>query len=163
MRFFPLPFVLLFLWPLSSEAIDRRGRLGIGFSNELKMDPSALSFKLQQSRALSLGVLIGFSSAEDNATLGGGLKLYRNIFEEPLLHFYSSLLLAGVRKKTHRGVSSTTGFQGDLTLGSEFSFAGLQALGITMEMGLSFHKFDEFIIETVGKEAFFVAAMHFYL
>ena len=143
--------------------MDRRGRLGVGFSNELKMDPTALSLKLQQSRAFSLGALVGFSSAEDKATFGGGLKFYRNIFEEPLLHFYSSLLLAGVKKKAHRGISSTTGFQCDLTLGSEFSFAGLQALGVTVEMGLSFHKFDEFIIETVGKRAFFAAAIHFYL
>ena len=158
-----LLLALFLLLATEALAVDRRGRLGLGLSNELKMEPSALSFKLQQSRALALGALVGFSSAEDQATLGLGLKLYRNIFQEPLLHFYSSLLVAGVRKKTHRDVSTKTGFQCDLTLGSEFSFAGLQALGISMEAGLSFHKFDEFIIETVGKSAFMVAAMHFYL
>ena len=90
-----------------------------------------------------------------------GLKVYRNLFDEPQLTFYTSLLAAIIKERT--AVGDDEGFQFDLTVGSEFSFAGLHSLGFSFETGISFNKINsEFAIETVGYH-FITAGILFYL
>lgn len=145
---------------LNAKAMDRRGRLGAGFTNQLKNGIPAISFKLQKSRSFAFGGLFGLNSDSASGGSAGGLKLYRNIFDEPQLNFYASSLIGFVSQKRTTGDQS--GFQVDLTMGSEFSFAGLSSLGFSMEFGVSLNKIDEFTIETVGDQ-FIVAGAHFYL
>lgn len=147
----------------SAWAVDRRGRLGVGFSNELDLGVPQFSLKIQKSRSFALGGIVGFNTAEKTGTLGAGLKLYHNIFEEPQLHFYSAFLGAVSKKKIQGGEDSRNDIQCNLTLGSEFSFAGLQSLAFSVEMGLSFLKSEEFTIGTTGGGSFLVASVHFYL
>ena len=92
--------ILLTLLCTNSQATDRQGRLGLGFSSQLKNDIPSLSFKLQSSRSFSYGAMAGINSDDDNGGMGAGLKLYQNFFDEPHLTFYGSLLGAYLKKKT---------------------------------------------------------------
>ncbi|MAF76832.1 MAG: hypothetical protein CME60_01630 [Halobacteriovoraceae bacterium] len=144
----------------SPLAMERISRLGVGFSGQMKNDIPALSFKLQKSKSFAFGGLLGFSNKDNGGGHAAAIKIYRNIFDEPHLTFYGSVL-GGIIKEKNQG-NSESGFQADLTLGSEFSFAGLQSLGFSLEFGVSFYKLDDFVTETVGNN-FLVAAVHFYL
>jgi len=156
-----LVFIMMSLSVMPTYAVDRPGRLGLGFSNQLQTDLPAISFKIQRSRSFAFGALVGLSTDDNDGGLGAGVKLYRILFDEPQLNFYTSLL--GAFLKENNGPSaSDTGFQIDLTFGSEFSFVGLQSLGFTVEFGLSMNKMDDFVIETTAG-GLFIAAVHFYL
>jgi len=141
-------------------ATERIGRMGVGFTNQLKNDIPAVSFKLQKSKSFAFGGLLGINTS-DTGGWAAGLKGYRNIFDEPYLTFYAHFMGALINKKTNT-IQDDTGFQFDLGLGTEFSFQGLQSLGFSVEFGLSMYKIDEFTIETTGSN-FVVAAVHFYL
>lgn len=145
---------------VNAHAMDRTGRLGAGLSNQLMGDLPAVSFKLQKSRAFGFGGLFGIDSSDDGG-MGAGLKIYRNFFDEPQMNFYGSLMGAYISDKRVVG-EDENGFQIDLTLGSEFSFTGLQSLGLSFEFGVSFEKVEEFAVKTVG-DGFLVMMAHFYL
>ncbi len=151
----------LLLLSSGSFAHDRIGRLGIGMSNQLKNDLPAISFKIQNSKSTAIGALATIDTDDNTGGWGAGFKLYRNIFKEPQLNFYSGILAAIINEKQGSGTSKT-GFQFDLTMGSEFSFTGLSSLGFSIEFGLSFNKINDFRVQTVG-DSFLVAAAHFYL
>jgi hypothetical protein len=159
--FFSLVLIFLSFESIANIGVDRRGRLGLGVSNQLKTDAPSFSFKLQQSRSFSLGGLVSVNTAKDGG-FGGGLKLHRHFFEEPHLVFYGSLLVAYLSDKRGSGVETQSGFQADLTLGTEFHFQGLQSIGFHVDFGASFTKLDDFVIETVGSQ-FLIMGMHFYL
>tara|TARA_Y100000590_G_scaffold470775_1_gene670353 strand:- start:166584 stop:167081 length:498 start_codon:yes stop_codon:yes gene_type:complete len=160
-RAFALVLLSILLFAQSANSMDRRGRLGIGMSNQLKNDLPAISFKLQKSNAFAFGGLVGVSTRDPGGGHGFGLKVYRNLFDEPQLTFYTSLLAAIIKERQVSG--DDEGFQFDLTVGSEFSFAGLQSLGFSFETGISLNKINgEFGIETVGYH-FVTAGILFYL
>jgi hypothetical protein len=151
--------ILSFFSP-ESKAFDKSNRLGVGMSNQVKNDFPSLSFKLQKSRTVALGAVMGLSTDTQNGGYGVGLKIYRNIFDEPQLNFYFAgmgVLLSNVINET-----SYTGFQFDLSLGSEFHFTGLNSIGFSFEFGLSAYKTREFVFQTLGNN-FVVSAVHFYL
>ncbi len=143
-------------------ATNRIARLGIGMSNQLANDLSAISFKIQKSDLLAIGGLLGVSTQEQGGSYGVGLKIYRIIFDEPNLTFYSSGLGSILNYKTGNTVDGDLGFQFDFTLGTEFSFVGLNSLGISFEFGISVNQVNKFVIETVGYH-FVTAGIHFYL
>ena len=163
-KLFNTKYILLLVALLSliptSHAVDRRGRLGVGFTNQLKVDIPAVSFKLQRSKSFSLSGMLAYSTSDTNGGHGAALKVYRNLFAEPQLVFYISALGGLISKKTT--TTDNSGFQADLTFGSEFSFTGLQSLGFSFEFGVSFNKLDDFVAETTGN-SFIVSAIHFYL
>ena len=68
----------------------------------------------------------------------------------------------GALIKEKNGSVDESGFQFDLTFGSEFHFTGLNSLGFSFEFGISMNKMDTFIVETVGHH-FITAGIHFYL
>ena len=152
--------IITFILTTSSWAIDRRGRLGVGVNNQLNNNLPALSFKLQKSRSFSFGGLFGISTEDVGGGYGIGLKGYKVIFDEPQLNFYTSLMCALIKEKN--GDVDQSGFQFDLTFGSEFHFAGLNSLGFSFEFGVSMNKMDTFVVETVGHH-FVTAGIHFYL
>lgn len=152
--------LVIIAWTTNSFAVDRIARLGVGYSNQLKNNVPSLSFKLQKSRSMAFGGLIGISSSDSSGGIGAAAKLYRIIFDEPNLIFYSSFTGGIIKKKS--GSENNSGFQFDATLGSEFSFAGLQSLGFSIEFGVSANKTKDFVFETVGN-SFVVSGVHFYL
>ncbi len=159
--FFSLVFVMILaLYPNDTLAYERVGRLGLGMSNQLKTDFPQLSFKMQKNKSLALGGLVGISTDDTKGGYGAGLKIYRNIFDEPQLNFY----FAGTGALLSQKVSGTSysGFQIDFSFGSEFHFQGLNSIGFSFEFGVSGYKRKEFAFETLGN-SFVVSAIHFYL
>jgi hypothetical protein len=153
-------FLLLLNAP-ATQAMERFARLGVGFTNQLRNDLPAISFKIQRSKSFALGGQFAYSNDETKGGYAAGLKLYRNLFDEPHLTFYGSVL-AAVISRNRSASESVSGFQFDFTLGSEFSFPGLDSLGFSVEFGASLNKLDDFVVETVG-DSFLVSAVHFYL
>jgi hypothetical protein len=49
-----------------------------------------------------------------------------------------------------------------MTLGTEFSFEGLESIGFSFEFGISINKLDDVRIQTTGNN-FVTAGVHFYL
>lgn len=155
-----LTLFLMIFFPNVGNAYDRVGRLGLGMTNQLKIDIPQLSFKMQKSRSTAIGGMVGVSTDKTEGGYGAGLKLYRNIFDEPQLNFYFAGTGALLSKKI--GGSSHSGFQFDLSFGSEFHFQGLNSLGFSFEFGVSGHKTREFSFGTIGN-SFIVSGIHFYL
>lgn len=155
-----LALICALLFSTSSVfATNRIGRMGVGMSSQLKNDLQSISFKLQKSKSFALG-FIGNYSSKSNGGYGLALKAYKNLFDEPQLNFYMSGLGGYLNKTSSAG--SNTGFQVDLTLGSEFAFNGIESLGFSFETGFSIYDIGEFTFETVG-HTFLVAGIHFYL
>ncbi len=144
----------------SSYALERIGRLGLGFSTQPQNDITALSFKIQRSKSFAFGGYFGVDT-NNNGGWAGGVKLYRHIFDEPYITFYGSALLGLLNKKIS-ATEDSSGFQFDGTFGVEFSFERLQSIGISTEFGVSIYKIDDFNVATTGS-AFLVALFHFYL
>ena len=157
---FILTFTMFFVYGSYSYAGNYQSRIGLGMSNQLNNNVASISLKLQRSRALAVGCLIGANTDENNGGYGAGVKAYRIIFDEPQLNFYAAGLAALISSKTDG--ESESGFQFDFTLGSEFSFSGITSLGFSFEFGVSLTKLEDFVIKTVGQN-FITAAIHFYL
>jgi hypothetical protein len=151
--------LLSFLLCSSTFATERIGRLGIGFTNQVKNGTPSLSFKLQKSKSFAFGGFFGIDTS-DNGGWDAGLKLYRNVFDEPFLTFYAHAMGALINKKTS-AIEDKSGFQFDIGMGSEFSFQGLQSLGFSLEFGISLYKLDDFSIQTKA-DNFIVGSVHFY-
>lgn len=155
----------LFLVGFNAHAIDLRGRMGVGATNQLANEIPALSFKLQQSKSFAIGGLLGLKSDQDRTLYGAGIKFYRIIFDEPLLNFYLAGLFATQNYWDEQNDKTKTGFQVDATLGSEFHFQGIESLGFSIEFGFSARdvgKSEGTSFETLG-DNFIKAAIHFYL
>lgn len=150
----------VFVFSTPAYAMERIGRLGIGFANQMANDVPTISFKLQRSKSFAFGGQFGYSNKDNGGGHAAAVKVYRNFFDEPHLTFYGAIL-GGMISQTTNAVS-TSGFQVDVTLGSEFSFPGLESLGFSIEFGGSLNKINDFVIETVGNN-YFVSAVHFYL
>ncbi len=149
------------LFTQEASARELTGRLGVGYSQQLQNDIPSIDFKIQRSKVYAMGLLVGVNLNDTQGGWGAGLKLYRIIFEEPQLTFYAAGLAAAINTKTNS--NSSTGFQVDGTLGTEFSFSGLESVGFSFEMGFSLNKVqDEVSFETVGN-SIIVAGVHFYI
>lgn len=161
-RFFTLSLLLSLTALISHQALalEKTGRLGVGMTNQLKNEFPAFSFKIQKNRSFAYGGMVGFSSSETQGGHGVGLKLYRNIFDEPQLNFYFAGAAALLRNKI--ASVSNSGFQFDLSFGSEFHFVGLNSLGFSFEFGVSAYKQKDFVFQTLGNH-FVVSGIHFYL
>ena len=144
-----------------THAVERIGRLGIGFNTQPINDVTAMSFKVQKSKSFAFGGYFGIDTKETGGGWAAGIKLYRNIFSEPLLTFYGSAALGLLNQKLGPS-NNKSGFQIDGTFGVEFSFESLQSIGIGTEFGVSTNKIDDFNVSTVGSQ-FLVALFHFYL
>ena len=144
----------------NTYAIERVGRLGVGFSNTVDESATSLSIKVQRSTSFAYGVIFGIDTADDGGW-HGGIRLYRNIFDEPFLTFYTvgSFLLLNQKNP---GSDSDSGFQADLGFGTEFSFQGIDSLGLSAEFGVRFKKVDDLEVSTMG-EHILSAGLHFYL
>ena len=159
-RYLVLAIFLSGLFAHSAFAYERTGRLGVGMTNQLKTEFPQISFKMQKSRSTSIGGLVGVSTNEQNGGYGAGIKIYRNIFDEPQMNFYFTGTGALLSQKENG--TNYSGFQIDFGFGSEFHFTGLNSLGFSFEFGVSGHKKKNFTFETMGN-SFIVSGIHFYL
>ncbi len=159
-------FILIIaVLPTLAMAADLRGRMGVGFTNQLANGIPAISLKVQQTKTFAIGGLLGFKSNEDATLYGAGVKFYRIIFDEPQLNFYLAGLLATQNYVDPATDKTKTGYQVDGTLGTEFHFQGLESIGFSFEFGLSARNTDPKggnSFQTLGDQ-FLKAAVHFYL
>lgn len=165
MRKLILVIFMIFLSQISlhANAATRLGRLGIGMSNQVVTGIDAISMKLQKSRSLALGGLIGLDSSSESSKYALGLKLYRNIYEEPQLNFYTALSAIMFTYKSPTEDKTLNGYQVEGTFGSEFSFQGLESLGFSFEFGLGLtNNNDRTSLKTMGHNMI-KSAIHFYL
>ncbi len=160
MKLINTTWLVIILSCFSAHSMERIGRLGLGFTTQAQNDITALSFKIQKSRSFSFGGFFGINT-DDQGGWAGGVKLYRNIFNEPYVTFYGSALL-GILNQKSSAVEDESGFQFDGSFGAEFSFDRLQSIGISTEFGFSVYKIDDFNVTTTGS-AFLVGSFHFYL
>jgi hypothetical protein len=159
-------FSTLFALPPSARAFvpgdekNLRGRLGMGFTNQIAVDEHrtipALDAKIYASKSTAIGLGVGFNTTSGHSSAAVGLKGYKNVFFESNLIFYIGMGLAYV---SHSGSK----YQGSAFLGSEFFFERLPSLGFSFEAGLrGDNTSGSFAIRTTG-DSFLTAGMHFYL
>ena len=76
---------------LPGDEKNLRGRLGLGFTNQIAVSADrtipALSAKLYPSRGTAFGLGVGFDTKSNDNALAVGLKGYKNVFLESNLIF----------------------------------------------------------------------------
>jgi hypothetical protein len=152
--------VFFLLGSTQAFSYDKINRLGIGLTNQLKTSFPALSFKIQKNRSFAYGGMAGISTDTANGGYGVGFKVYKNLFDEPQLNFYMAAMGAILGNTVNTVTYS--GFQFDMSFGSEFHFQGLNSIGFSFEFGVSAYKNQNFVIQTLGNN-FVVSGVHFYL
>lgn len=153
----------IFLCAVSnSHAMNLAGRLGIGFSNQVVTGIDTISFKLQRNRSMAIGALLGLDSSSDQSNYAAGLKVYKLIYDEPQLNFYSAL--SGIFFTFQDDEDDTeSGYQAEGTFGTEFSFQGLESVGFSFEFGIGVIKEQgAAAVRTIGHNVI-TSAVHFYL
>lgn len=161
-------FLLLTLFTTTQSALaivpgdekNLRGRLGLGFTNQIAVAADrtvpALSAKFYPNRGTAFALGVGFDTRNNDNALAVGLKAFKNVFLESNLVFYLGL---GVAYVNHIGSK----YQGSAFLGSEFFFERLPSLGLSFEAGVrGDNTTGSFAIRTIG-DTFLTAGMHFYL
>lgn len=144
-------------------AASQVGRLGVGMSNHLVSGMQTISMKLQRNRSTALGGLFGIDSSKDGSFYALGLKLYRLIYEEPQVNFYSAFGGAMFTYKNTTDDETEQGYQLDGLFGTEFSFQGMESVGFSFEFGLGMYKYQgETHVSTLGYNVV-KSAVHFYL
>lgn len=167
MRNFRYAFIGMVLFSSSSLAMGAtlgdektlRGRLGLGFTNQVATTSDgtipALSAKYYINKGLAAAVSTGFDTRSSGSTIALGLKVFKNVFYESNLIFYTGLGGAYVNKAGSK-------LQASLFLGSEFFFAQLPSLGFSFEAGVRGDSTTgSFAIRTTG-DSFLTAGIHFY-
>lgn len=159
--FIRLMLIVLALHSFQQTALakDMSSRAGFGFNNEFSNSTwtkpaPALSLKYGMSRDMAIEGIAGFNTSNPSAVTIGS-KLYKNIFYESNLNFYSAVALAYVKL-------SESGMEIIGVMGAEYFIPGLESLGLQFEAGISGeNSTGTFIVKTVGF-TFFNAGMHFY-
>lgn len=158
-----LALFVIFNINTSLNAASLVGRLGMGFSNHLVSNQQTLSLKLQKTRSTALGGSFGINSSSEGTFYALGGKIYRYIYEEPQLNFYSALGLNMFTYFNDAEDEVEQGHQIDGTFGTEFSFQGLESIGFSFEFGMSINKYEgENRVQTIGQSVI-ASAIHFYL
>lgn len=147
---------------LNTHALSLMGRMGIGTSNQFVNNMQSISLKVQRSRAMAIGAMIGLDANSDSTNYSFGGKLYRIIYDEPQLNFYSTAMF-GLFSYQNATNSTATGYQADVGLGTEFSFQGLESIGFSFEFGIGYSRYNEKNYFKVMGHNMVTSAVHFYL
>ncbi len=155
----------IFVFTLSPicNAASLVGRLGVGYTQHLDNGSPSLSLKLQRNRSTAIGGVFGLDSSSEGTfyTLGG--KVYRYIYEEPQLNFYSALGFHLFTYQNTETEETEQGHQVNGLFGTEFSFQGLESIGFSFEFGMGLSKFQgKTHIKTLG-HGLLLSAVHFYI
>lgn len=151
----------LLLTSLPSFAMSLTGRLGLGTTNQVVTGIDALSVKLQRNRSVALSGIFGLRNSSDSSNYAVGGKIYRIIYDEPQLNFYSAL--SGITFTYQNEGSTENGYQFDAGLGAEFALQGLESIGFSFEFGMGINKYNGTSnIQTNGHHVM-TSAIHFYL
>jgi hypothetical protein len=157
-----LSAALFVLFSLSSYAMPLAGRLGVGMTNQVVTGIDSLSVKLQRNRSIAVSGIFGLDSSNESSNYALGIKVFRLIYDEPQLNFFSSLSAIGFTY-LDENEKTESGYQVDATFGSEFTFQGLESIGFSFEFGIGMNRYlNKTTVKTVGHNMF-MSAVHFYL
>lgn len=113
---------------LPGDEKNLRGRLGVGFTNQIAVAADrtvpVLSAKYYPSHGTAFGLGVGFDTKSGDNALALGLKAFKNVFFESNLIFYLGM---GVAYVNHSGNK----YQGSAFLGAEYFFERLPSLGFS--------------------------------
>lgn len=153
--------ITLFTFCNSSYAMSLLGRLGVGMTNQVVTGIDALSIKLQRNRSVAISGIFGLNNTSDSSNYALGAKVFRLIYDEPQLNFYSALTAVTFTYQNNGDTES--GYQVNAGLGTEFSLQGLESIGFSFEFGLGMNKYNGGNnIQTYGNNII-SSAVHFYL
>lgn len=154
--------VALFFMSSPLYATNLLGRLGVGMTSQVASSMESISFKIQRSRSIAIGGFFGLESNSSYTAYAAGGKLYRILYDEPQLTFYTAGLLALFASPNGDRSKAESGHQLEILMGSEFSFHGLESIGFSFEFGGG-------LINYQGENSFGVtahnllrSAVHFY-
>ncbi len=154
-------FIAVFTFSTSSFAMSLLGRLGLGTTNQVVTGIDALSIKLQRNRSVAISGIFGLNNSSDTSNYALGAKIYRLIYDEPQLNFYSAL--SAITFTYQNDGDRLSGYQVDAGLGTEFSMQGLESIGFSFEFGMGMNKYNGGSnIQTYGHHIM-SSAVHFYL
>lgn len=167
MKFRIASFLITFLLSSGAMAVSSsyeqknlRGRMGVGFTNQIATTADgtipALSAKYYMSKSFAASLGFGFDTRSNpGSTMAVGMKLYKNVFFEPQMIFYTG---GGVGLVSKNGTKT----QFSLFVGSEFFLAGLPSLGLSFEAGIrGDNTSGSFALRSIG-DSFLTGGMHFY-
>ena len=145
---------------LPGDEKNLRGRLGLGFTNQIAVAPDrtipAISTKYYVARGTAVGLGLGFDTRSGDNAMAIGAKGYKNVFLESNLIFYVGVGAAYVNRQGSH-------IQGSAFLGTEFFLERLPSLGLSFEVGVrGDNTSGAFALRTTG-DSFLTAGMHFYL
>lgn len=153
--------VLCLFFSASAQSRELGGRLGLGYnsqfanaySNGARYPGISVKYGLSSEMAVEGVFSIATTSPTNSAT---GLKVFRNLFLETNLNFYSMLGAGFLSINGQSGFELLGGF------GVEFFIPGLESLGFSMETGMSFDNGSgNYALKTLGI-SFLDAGIHFY-
>jgi len=157
-----IALLLVIMQTTQANAMSLVGRLGLGATNQVITGLDALSVKLQRNRSIAVSGIFGIDNSEDSSQYALGAKVFRLIYDEPQVNFYSSLSAITFTYPNDEE-KTTNGYQVDAGFGAEFSLQGLESIGFSFEFGMGLHKYKEgSSIKTYGHNIL-TSAVHFYL
>ncbi len=152
----------MLIFSLPALSVNKLGRLGLGITNHLENDLQAFSMKIQKSRTMAIGGHLGIQADSSNSLYAVGGKLYRMIYEEPQLEFYTALE-ASLFTYISLDDETTQGYHLQGLFGSEFHLQGVESIGFSFEFGLGLSRAgDDVVLKTLGHNII-QSAVHFYL
>jgi hypothetical protein len=158
---------LLLLVPADASAKDLRKKFGLGFNNNFT-SLTSLSLKgglpmPKETQNLQLQALVGFGLARNEpARVFAGGRVLIPILAEDNLNLYAGVGAGYLRLKPEGQTEVLDAFRGQVVLGVEFFFFGLERLGLSAEVGINFDVADEFLSFSTTSGTAASVGVHYY-
>lgn len=125
----------------SAEAKDLSSRLGIGYTNQFSLDIPGIAVQYYPNKKLGLSTILGIDTKKNASKFGLMVKMYRIIFTEDQMNFYTGAGGSLISREAPKpGASSVmenrNGFELNAYVGGEFFLPGLSSLGFSFEAGV---------------------------
>jgi hypothetical protein len=117
-------------------AKDLNSRLGVGYSNQFGLDEDLPSVAMRYYPNSDYGLMaaLGVDTEKDNSRFGFMAKIFKIVFKEDNLNFYTGAG-AGVISR-EKAAKTDSGFDLSGFLGAEFFLPGLENLSLSFEAGV---------------------------
>jgi len=158
---------LLLLAPTDASAKDLRGKFGLGFNNNFtSLTSVSIKGGLPMPKAtqnLQVQGLLGFGLAQNEpARMFAGGRVLIPILAEDNLNLYAGVGAGYLRLKPEGQNEVLNAFRGQVVLGVEFFFFGLERLGFSAELGINFDVAEEFLSFSTTSGTAASVGVHYY-
>lgn len=138
-----------------AHAKDMGSRLGIGYSDQFGLTSSLPSLAVRYYPNNDYGLMgtLGVDTQKDNSRFAFGAKIFKVVFKEDHMNFYTGAGAGVISVETDGKTDS--GFDLNGFFGTEFFFAGLDNLGFSFEAGVGITSISsEVRFRTIGDQPF---------